>query len=228
MADNGILAEVSNVYLNAGRVTIRPQCLDCSHPRSLRYAILCPDFLAKDRSMSQPPTPTGQLQQSQPWPPPIYRAPRPKQFGWLAMIIAVVGAFGFGAGVVAVGSADTTGAQAATPALTGESNAEPAGFTPKKSDFEIGIKILEKQCFGSGGCSIAYRIKPKYVGTQELPDDGTIEVSYRVTGDEFGPRQNTFQIVDGQTKVDKDEFAGTPSSGTVLKAKVIEVSYTKN
>jgi hypothetical protein len=53
-------------------------------------------------------------------------------------------------------------------------------------------------------------------------------VSHRVTGDEFGPRQNTFQIVDGQTKVDKEEFAGTPSSGTVLKAKVIEVSYTGN
>jgi hypothetical protein len=178
--------------------------------------------------MSQPPTPKGLLQQPQPWPPPIYRAPRPKQFGWLAMIIAVVGAFGLGAAVVALGSTDSTGTPAVTPPLTAESAAEPAGFTPKKSDFEIGINILEKTCFGSTGCSIIYRIEPKYVGNQEVPDDGTIEVSYRVTGDESGPRQNTFEIVGGQAEFDQEEFAGTRSSGTVLKAKVIEVSYTEN
>jgi hypothetical protein len=39
---------------------------------------------------------------------------------------------------------------------------------PRKSDFDIGIKILEKKCFGSAGCSVTYRIKPRYVGTQEL------------------------------------------------------------
>jgi hypothetical protein len=51
-----------------------------------------------------------------------------------------------------------------------EPNEEPmaAGFTTRKSDFEIGIKILEKKCFGSAGCSVTYRIKPKYIGTQEL------------------------------------------------------------
>ena len=184
--------------------------------------------------MSQPPTPPGLPTQSlpqpqpQPLPPAIDWAPRRKQFGWPAMIIAVVGAFGFGAAVVWLGSTDTTGTPAATHTLTGESTAEPAGFTPKKSDFEIGIKILDKTCFGSTGCSIVYRIKPKYVGTQELPDDGTIEVSYRVTGDESGPRQNTFQIVGGPPPIDQEEFAGTRSSGTVLKAKVIEVSYTEN
>jgi hypothetical protein len=189
--------------------------------------------------MSQPPTPTGPLQQPQPQSlPPIHRAPRPNQFGWLAMIIAIVGAFGVGAAVVAVGT-DTIGTPAATTTLTEPApNDEPtdesteapktAGFTPRKSDFEIGIKILEKTCFGSTGCSIMYRIKPKYVGTQELPDEGTVEVSYRVTGDESGPRQNTFEIVGGQPEFDREEFAGTRSSGTVLKAKVIEVSYTEN
>ena len=81
------------------------------------------------------------------------RTPRPKQFGWIATIIAVVGHLGLG---------------------HDEPNREPteeptaAGFTPRKSDFEIGIKILEKKCFGSAGCSLTYRIKPKYVGTQEL------------------------------------------------------------
>jgi hypothetical protein len=53
-------------------------------------------------------------------------------------------------------------------------------------------------------------------------------VSYRVTGDESAPRLNTFEMVAGRAQFDKEEFAGTPSSGTVLKAKVIEVSYTEN
>jgi hypothetical protein len=196
--------------------------------------------------MSQPPTPTGALTQPfpqpqpEPLPPPIHRGLRPKQFGWPAMIIAVVGAFGMGAAVVALGGTDIIGRPAATTTMTktapndeptAESAAEPTeptGFTPTKSDFEVGIKILEKKCFRSGGCSITYRIQPTYVGTQELPDEGTIEVSYRVTGDESGPRQNTFEIVDGQTEFDTEEFAGTRSSGTVLKANVIEVGYTDN
>jgi hypothetical protein len=43
-----------------------------------------------------------------------------------------------------------------------------ARFTTRKSDFEIGIKILEKKCLGSAGCSVTYRTQPKYVETQEL------------------------------------------------------------
>lgn len=188
--------------------------------------------------MSQPPTPMGlptdPLARPRPLPPPINRARRPKKFGWLAMIIAVVGSFGIGAAVVALGSTDTTGTLTGGTTVTQAApNDEPtrtesAEFSPKKSDFEIGIKILEKTCFGSGGCSIAYRIKPKYVGTQELPDEGTIEVSYLVTGGESGPRQNTFKMVAGQAEFDTEEFAAIPSFGTVLKAKVIEVSYTGN
>jgi hypothetical protein len=101
------------------------------------------------------------------------------KFSWIAMIITVVGAFRVGAAVLAFGSTDTTGTPAATTTMTetapnDEPNEEPteeptaAGFTPRKSDFEIEIKILEKKCFGSAGCSVTHRIKPKYVGTQEL------------------------------------------------------------
>ena len=54
------------------------------------------------------------------------------------------------------------------------------------------------------------------------------EVSHRVTGDESGPQQNTFEMAGGQAEFDKEEFADTPSPGTVLKARVIEVSYSDN
>jgi hypothetical protein len=36
---SGHWRKLSNVYKEGHRVTIRPQCLDCSHPRSLPYAI---------------------------------------------------------------------------------------------------------------------------------------------------------------------------------------------
>jgi hypothetical protein len=68
--------------------------------------------------MSQPTTPPGPPTQSGPEPqpqplsPPVYRTPRPKQFGWIAVIIAVVGAFGVGAAGLALGSMDTTGTPA--------------------------------------------------------------------------------------------------------------------
>jgi hypothetical protein len=45
------------------------------------------------------------------------------------------------------------------------------------------------------------------------------EVSYRVTGDESGRQQNTFGIASGQAEFDKEEFADTPSPGTVLKGQ---------
>jgi hypothetical protein len=54
------------------------------------------------------------------------------------------------------------------------------------------------------------------------------EVSYRVTGDQFGTQQNTFEIAGGQAEFDKEEFADTPSPGTVMKGSVIEVSDSDN
>ena len=54
------------------------------------------------------------------------------------------------------------------------------------------------------------------------------EMSYRVPADESGPQQNTFDIAGGQAEFDKEQFADTPSPGTVLKASVIEVSYSDN
>ena len=54
------------------------------------------------------------------------------------------------------------------------------------------------------------------------------EVSYRVSGDKSEPQQNTFEIAGGQAEFEKEQFADTPSPGTVLQASVIEVSYSDN
>ena len=65
------------------------------------------------------------------------------------------------------------------------------------------------------------RRDPEYF--EQLKSMISPRVSYRVTGDESGPQQITFEIAGGQASFDKEEFADTRSSDTVLKATVIDV-----
>lgn len=102
----------------------------------------------------------------------------------------------------------------------------PARYKPHRADWKIAIKIKKKQCFGSAGCNVTFRINPNYVGDQQLPDSGTIEVTYVVKGDESGPITNSFTVEDGSASYDGEEFASTPRAATKLTAKVTEVSYT--
>jgi hypothetical protein len=68
-------------------------------------------LLQRRITLSQPSISTGPPTRPvpQPSPSPIYRRPRPKRFGWFAMIIAVVGRFLIGAAVVAFGTEGTAG-----------------------------------------------------------------------------------------------------------------------
>jgi hypothetical protein len=170
---------------------------------------------------------------------------RPKHFGWAALVAAT--AVGILAGGVIVGAADgrnrtavaapaaavtiTQTATAPTPFSSIEPTSEPTEepsdepFSAKKSDFKIGVKTLSKECFGSAGCNVTFRIKPSYEGDQELPTSGEIEVSYEITGLE-DPVESTFTIDDeGTAHFDKEESGSTESKGDDLGAKVTDVSY---
>jgi hypothetical protein len=193
--------------------------------------------------MTQPPYgPPPQYAQGGQIPP----APPKKQTGNKTVLVGIIaGVLGLGIGAIgASGNGTTTAGPGATTTVTATANHtiyktaagqpteapteqptdEPAGFKPKKSDFKIGIKILKKQCFGSAGCNVTFRIKPDYVGSQKLPDTGTIEVTYRVSGAE-DPIENTFEITGGQASYDKEEDASTTSSSAKLTVKVTDVSY---
>jgi hypothetical protein len=75
---------------------------------------------------------------------------------------------------------------------------EPASYKPRKSDWKVSVKVRDKQCFGSAGCNVTVKTTPKYVGDQELPESGTIEVTYKLTGDEAGRITKSFTVEDGQ------------------------------
>lgn len=153
--------------------------------------------------------------------------------GLLGLLIGVTGTSGSEGGATAgpgpvaatVTATRTVQAPAPEPTETAAPEPEPREFKPLVKDFKIKIKILKKQCFGSAGCLVDYRIDPEYVGTQPLPDTGTVEVTYRVTGDESGPIDNTFTVEDGQASYDKEESLTSKSPATKIKAKVTSVAY---
>lgn len=128
--------------------------------------------------------------------------------------------------VMATATATMTVHGEPTDQPTEEAEDTSGTFTPRKTDFQIGIKILAKTCLGSLSCSISLRIEPTYVGTQELPSTGTVEVTYSILGAD-DPIENTFLIVNGQMTYDKEEVASTSSPDTQLSAQVIDVSYTE-
>lgn len=99
---------------------------------------------------------------------------------------------------------------------------DPADLKPE--DFRLRVKILRSECFGSAGCSVSYRIVPQYTGAEDIESlDGTIEVTYKVTGGE-DPMVNTLTIDGGRASVSEEEVLSTSSSTYRLKARATEVS----
>lgn len=183
-------------------------------------------------SSPYPPQPPGQPYQSlpvQPWPP---------KTKWIvagiigaALIVAVV----VGGIVLAIsqftqsgpphGAAPlaTTSEEAASPETVAEDvpDPEPTTFAPK--DFELKVKTLSKECFGSAGCLIEYRVVPTYLGVESDLESASVEVTYKVTGGSDGPQIGTFMLEAGQYDIyELEGFTDISSSGK-LKVKVTEV-----
>lgn len=116
----------------------------------------------------------------------------------------------------------TVTAPAAQPA-TSTTDAAPADYTPNPKDFKLTAKVLNKQCFGSAGCNVTYRVQvAKYTG-QPLPDDTTFEVTYQVAGPDDGTQVGTFTVTGGKAEMDSETMASTSSAGVTLKVKATSV-----
>ena len=99
----------------------------------------------------------------------------------------------------------------------------PAKYTPVPTDFEIKIKITEKQCFGTAGCNITFRIEPGYGGPTLSESDEWL-VTYTVSGGTDGPLINSFTLRGREIQYDGDEIIQVASAKTVVTAKVTEVA----
>lgn len=180
-------------------------------------------------------------------PPPAGKPPKKKRFGFLALGLSglaglLLGGAAFGAGD------DTTVTAAPAPTVTVKATAtvtepaaaseptevpapepeptteEPAAYKASVKDWKVAIKVTDKQCFGSAGCNVTYKIDPEYVGSQPLPDEGKIEVTYDISGAE-DEIIGSFTVEGGQASFDGEEIAQTSSSSKSLKAKITDASY---
>lgn len=181
-----------------------------------------------------PPTPAPSLSIA---PPPTDGVAPPGKSRVLGkkrwVVVGVLVAIGIG-GAISQSSSDSTtsGANSSAvsappvyeaPAVAPEPAApEPAAYIPKPSDFSLGVKVLEKKCFGSAGCLITYRVDVSY-GGPTLDPSTEYEVIYEVRGDEDGPITNTFTVLGDSASVDSEEMASTKNSKVKLSAKVTEV-----
>ncbi|GLY21626.1 hypothetical protein [Micromonospora sp. NBRC 101691] len=183
--------------------------------------------------MTQPPSP----------PQPIPTITKPSRGRALIVSgIALVIALSLGGlGVTAVGndSTDATAGTGPAAAATPASSAPPAAVpttasattaptlpkyaTPTKRDFTLKVKILRKQCFGTAGCNLTYRIDVAYRGAGDLDPDRTYEVTYQVKGAE-DPIINTFEVTGDSASVQQEEMASTERSGDTLTAVVTDVA----
>jgi hypothetical protein len=100
---------------------------------------------------------------------------------------------------------------------------QPAAYTPTPKDIKLRVKTLEKQCFGSAGCNVTYTIELSYDGPP-LDPDTTYDVTYEVRGPEDGPAVNTLTLTGDEYQTEPEELASTRSSGTKLKARVVEIA----
>ncbi len=105
------------------------------------------------------------------------------------------------------------------------SAAPSASYTPRKADWRVKLKIKKQQCFGSAGCNVTVGVTPQYVGSSELPDSGTIEVTYKIVGSEDS-LVDTFTVENSQVSYTPEQDLSTSSASVHLRAKVTSVTYS--
>jgi hypothetical protein len=153
--------------------------------------------------------------------------------------LVVAGILLFGAGV-AVGAAighpslSATSSAGAAPSSTDvpapttpeettpEAPSESTYTAPAATDFKLTLKVLSKQCFGSAGCNLTYRILVSYAGPTLNPAT-TYDVLYTVKGGEDGPITNTLKVTGDQSSVDEEESASTKHKADKLTVAVTDV-----
>lgn len=112
----------------------------------------------------------------------------------------------------------STGSDSATTAFDQTtSTTEAPSYTRVPTDFKLDVVTLRKQCFGSAGCNVSYRVQIKYLGAK-LPDaTKTFDVVYNVTGAE-SPVTNHFTVTGSIISSPSEESTSTTSDGAVLVA----------
>lgn len=125
----------------------------------------------------------------------------------------------------AVGSAGAEAAKGVPGAPSNQATNVPSPSpTPKlgltKGDLRLAVKVTDKDCFGSAGCNVQYKIRAS-IPSNVTP--GTCDVTYEVRGLE-DPQIGTLNVTpDGNYTQDSWQTGQTSRSSAKLSAVVTEV-----
>lgn len=165
-----------------------------------------------------------------PMPAPYPQVTRPRSnTRWISGAAALLAVAAIGGGIgFAIGKGSTPGTpstgNAPVVAITTSAPAATANaaYIPLVSDFTITVDVLSKQCFGSAGCNLTYRVQPSYHGPAlDLGQQYT--VTYQINGTQDGAQVASFTMQGTSAQVQQQETAQTASSGTQLTAQVTNV-----
>ena len=130
--------------------------------------------------------------------------------------------------IIGVAPGGSDGAKTVNDARTANNPGDPA--TQEQTDaaapdigpanFQITVKTLSKQCFGSAGCNVEIRLG---LGGDADTEGVAAELTVKVTGDESGPLIETISVDEDGNCAVPELTLSTKSSGTKVKAKVTAV-----
>lgn len=107
------------------------------------------------------------------------------------------------------------------PATSTTTEAPAPEFTAKQKDFKVSLKILDKECFGSAGCLIGYRVELGYTGPT-IPDEQSYEISFRITGAE-DEILGTLTTHGTKYDIPDNEHLSTKSTSYNLKVSIVGI-----
>lgn len=146
---------------------------------------------------------------------------------WTALAGVVVGFVLLACGGAPSGPSHAVGTPGPDASTTSSVEpAEPATASyaaPTIKDFALKVKTLKKECFGSAGCNVTFRVELTKVSGGDLDPDKTYELTYDIRGGEDS-FTNTLEITSDKYSYDDKEFISTKSSKSVLKAVITDVT----
>lgn len=148
--------------------------------------------------------------------------------GWAAVAAGLVLAV---AGCSAPAGSDTSGdldPGEGGVAATSQSTTAPATTKPApvlgKDDFELSIKQVSKNCYGSGvGCNVEYEVKVAVDRAKLAASGKSYDITYDVTGDENGTQTGTITLLPDGTYDSYQQMASTKARSTTLKVKLTDL-----
>ena len=87
------------------------------------------------------------------------------------------------------------------------------------------MKTTDYQCFGPAGCNAIVQVQATVDDAVKdaLPEDGTWDVTYRITGHMGGPIVGTFSLYGSGESDVNEEFVATDIPNTPISVELISV-----